>query len=84
MKAKTNMTTTIKLHQETKAELDSLREHMSETYDEIIQKVIYIVRKADDEPELSKKTLKAIEAARERMAKGEYYTWAEAKKRLGL
>ena len=34
--------TTIKIHENTKSELDTFREHINESYDEVIRKVIYI------------------------------------------
>jgi len=76
--------TTIKIHKETKAEIDQFREYKNESYDEVLKKLIYIVRKIKKEPELSKETLKAIEAARERIKKGNFVTEEEARKRLGL
>lgn len=77
-------TTTIKIHEGTKTELDRFREYKNESYDEVIRKVLFVVKKSRKEPELSQETLKAIDAARERMKKGEFYTAAEVKKRLGL
>ena len=76
--------TTIKIHKETKAEIDQFREYKNESYDEVLKKLIYIVKKIKKEPELSKETLKAIEAARERIRKGHFVTEEEAKKRLGI
>ena len=76
--------TTIKIHEDTKSELDRFREYRNESYDEVIKKVIFVARKCDKEPALSQETLKAIEQARERMRKGKFLTEAEAKKRLGL
>ena len=76
--------TTIKIHKETKAEIDQFREYKNESYDEVLKKLIYIVKKIKKEPELSKETLKSIEAARERIKKGHFVTEEEAKKRLGL
>ena len=76
--------TTIKIHKETKAEIDQFREYKNESYDEVLKKLIYIVKKIKKEPELSKETLKAIEAARERIKKGQFVTEEEARKRLGL
>jgi hypothetical protein len=78
------VTTTIKIHGETKTELDRLRESRSESYDDIIRKVVYIARTCRKDPELSKETVLAIEAARERIRRGHYLTEAEAKRRLGL
>ena len=76
--------TTIKIHKETKAEIDQFREYKNESYDEILKKLIYIVKNLKKEPELSKETIKAIEAARERIKRGHFVTEEEAKKRLGL
>jgi len=76
--------TTIKLHEETKDELDRFREYKNESYDEVIKKVVYIAKNWEKEPELSKEAIKSIEKARERMKKGKFLTEGEARKRLGL
>lgn len=76
--------TTIKVHGETKTELDTFREYKNESYDEVIRKVMYIAKNVKNKPELSKETVEAIEKARERIRKGRFLTEAEARKRLGL
>ncbi len=76
--------TTIKIHKDTKAEIDQFREYKNESYDEVLKKLIYIIKKLKKEPELSKETIKAIESARERIKKGHFLTEEEARKRLGL
>ena len=76
--------TTIKIHENTKHQLDRFREYGNESYDEVIKKVIFIAKTCDKEPELSKETLKSIEKARERIKKGKFLTEKEARKRLGL
>lgn len=76
--------TTIKIHEDTKHQLDQFREYGNESYDEVIKKVVYIAKTCEKEPELSKETIKAIEKARERIKKGKFLSEAEAKKRLGL
>lgn len=76
--------TTIKVHEDTKNQLDHFREYKNESYDELIKKMIYIAKTCKTEPELSKETIKAIEKARERIKKGNFVTEAEARKRLGL
>ena len=78
------MPTTIKIHEETKSQLDGFREYKNESYDEVIKKVIYIAKNVEEEPELSKEAIEAIERARERMRKGKFVTENEARKRLGL
>ena len=77
-------TTTIKIQTDTKSQIDQFREYKNESYDEVLKKLIYIVKKLKKEPELSKETIKAIEAARERIKKGHFVTEEEARKRLGL
>lgn len=76
--------TTIKIHEDTKSKLDRYRECKNESYDEVIKKLVYIVKKAKKEPELSKETIKQIEKARERIKEGKFVTEEEAKKRLGF
>ena len=78
------MDTTIKIHEDTKQELDTFREYKNESYDEVIRKVVFIAKTCKTEPELSKETIEAIEKARERIKRGKFLTEAEARKRLGL
>ncbi len=76
--------TTIKIHEDTKSQLDHFRECKNESYDEVIKKIVYIVNTCKKEPELSQETIRAIEQARERIQKGKFLTEEEAKRRLGL
>lgn len=76
--------TTIKLNLKTKKELDSFRQYKNESYDELLRKLIYLIKMCEKEPKLSQKIIFEIEEARERIRKGKFYTEAEAKKILGL
>jgi len=76
--------TTIKIHKNTKSEIDKFREYKNESYDEVLKKLIYIVKSIKKDPELSKETINAIEQARKRIKRGHFLTEEEAKKRLGL
>jgi hypothetical protein len=76
--------TTIKIHGNTKTELDKFREYKNESYDEVIKKMLYIAKTCKKEPELSRETILAIENARKRMKAGKFLTEKEARKRLGL
>ena len=78
------MDTTIKIHDDTKQELDTFREYRNESYDEVIRKVVFIAKTCKTEPELSQETIQAIEKARERIKRGKFLTEAEARKRMGL
>ncbi|MBS3154923.1 hypothetical protein J4404_00305 [Candidatus Woesearchaeota archaeon] len=78
------MQTTIKLDQGTKVQLDNFREYKNESYDEVIRKMVYIIKTCEKEPKLSQKTIQEIKEARERIKKGEFYTEEEAKKILGI
>ena len=78
------MSTTIKLYEETKLQLNKYREYKNESYHEVSKKLIFIVEKVKKEPELSKETINSIEKARERIKKGKFLSEEEAKKRLGL
>jgi hypothetical protein len=76
--------TTIKLYQDTKKELDSFREYKNESYDELIKKILYVVKNFKKKPELSTETLASIERARNRIKRGELIDEKNARKRLGL
>lgn len=76
--------TTIKLQNGTKRQLDTFRERKSETYDEVLQKILFIAKNVRKQPELSRETVEAIERARERILKGKFLTEQEARKRLGF
>lgn len=76
--------TTIKIHEDTKQDLDTFREYRNESYDEVIKKLVFVVKTAKTNPKLSKETISAIERARTRLKKGKFVTEADAKRRLGL
>jgi len=76
--------TTIKIQKDTKTQIDQFREYKNESYDDVIKKLIYIVKNLNKEPELSKETIKAIEQARKRIKKGKFISQEVAKQRLGL
>ena len=76
--------TTIKIHGNTKQQLDQFREYKNESYDEVIKKMIYIAKKIKTQPELSKEVILAIEKARKRIKSGNFVTEEEARKRLGF
>ena len=76
--------TTIKVHEDTKVQLDQFREYKNESYDEVIKKMIYIAKKAKTQPELSKEAVIAIEKARKRIKAGNFLSEEEAKRRLGF
>jgi hypothetical protein len=46
--------------------------------------MVFIAKHCEQEPELSKEAIRAIEKARERIRKGKFVTEEEARKRLGL
>ncbi|MBS3073879.1 hypothetical protein J4447_00310 [Candidatus Pacearchaeota archaeon] len=78
------METTIRINPETKFKLDEFRQYKSESYDELLRKLIYIVKMVEKEPKLSQKTIREIKEARERIKKGEFYSEEDAKRILGL
>ena len=77
-------TTTVKLYETTKSQLDKFKEYKNESYDEVIKKVIFIAKTCKTKPKLSQETIEAIEKARKRIKEGKFLTEEEAKKRLGL
>lgn len=78
------METTIRLNQITKQQLNEFKQYKSESYDELVRKLIHLARMCEKEPKLSQKTIQEIREARERIKKGEFYTQEEVEKRFGL
>ncbi|MFH1452093.1 MAG: hypothetical protein ABIF88_02890 [archaeon] len=78
------METTIRLNNEIKSQLDNFRQYKNESYNELIRKLLFIVKTCETEPKLSQKAVKEINKAREKIKSGEYYSEEEAKKILGL
>ena len=78
------METTIRLNVETKNELNGFKQYKNESYNELIRKLIYIVKLCENEPKLSQSTIKEIKEARQRISDGKFYTEKEAKKILRL
>ncbi len=76
--------TTIKIHKKTKAEIDKFREYKSESYDEVLKKLVFIAKKLSSDPKISKETINQIQKARKRIQQGNFVTEEEARKRLGL
>ncbi|MBU4502106.1 MAG: hypothetical protein KKA79_05915 [Nanoarchaeota archaeon] len=61
--------TTIKIYQKTKINLDRFKEHRKESYDDILKKILYILDLVEKDPELGKRILEEIEAAKARRSK---------------
>jgi len=78
------METTIRLNQITKEQLNTFKQYKSESYDELVRKLIHLAKMCEKKPELSQKTILEIRESRERIKRGDFYTEAEAKKILGL
>ncbi len=53
--------TTIKIDKETKLRLDKLKVHHKESYDEIIQKILYVLNLCKASPEEARNRLIAID-----------------------
>ncbi|MFH1199697.1 MAG: hypothetical protein V1708_01375 [Candidatus Micrarchaeota archaeon] len=75
---------TIRLHKKTKTGLDRYKEYRNESYDEVVMKLVNIADTCREEPGLSRETVERIEKARQRIKSGDFFTEAQARKRLGL
>ncbi len=71
--------TMIKIRKETAERLKSLKEYESQTYDEVINKIIAIKSE-----ELSREDLLSIEAGLNDLKKGKVYSSKDVAKRLGI
>ena len=78
------MEKTIRLNQITKQQLNEFKQYKSESYDELVRKLIFLAKTCEKEPKLSQKSIIEIKQARENIKKGEFYTEEEAKQILGL
>ena len=77
--------TTIQISSETRQKLEAFKDYPRETYDEIIRKMVVIVKRiSDEEGELSEDTLEDIRVAREQYAAGKGYSTKEVLKKLGI
>ena len=63
--------TTIKLLEETKLRIEKLREHKRESYDDILRKILYVLKTARESPEKAKRVLERISDLRQRMLEEE-------------
>ena len=72
------MVTTIQISKELKDKLAARKLEAKDTYEDVIWDLL------EDTMELSEATKKAIDAGRAQIARGEYYTLEEVKKRLGM
>ena len=68
----------------TKEKLNQFKEYRHESYDEVINKMVSIIRHVKTNPKLSKEAVLSIEKARERIKHGDYITEQEAKDKLGI
>jgi predicted transcriptional regulator len=75
------MVTTIQLDEKTKHKLEKLKSHTRETYNDVIERLIY--SKEEDE-KLSPATIKNIESSLDDVKKNRLYSTSQVKKKLGL
>ena len=61
--------TTIKLYRGTKVRLDKLKEHRRESYDEVIQKILFILNTLKKDPSHAQRTLDKIDTTIKRHEK---------------
>jgi len=78
------MKTTIKISKEAKERLDLFRESPTESYEFIINKLIYIVGLADENPAESQKMIKEIKNRRKIIQKKNLCSKEELRKKFGI
>ena len=77
--------TTIKVDNKIKSELDKLRQYKNESYNEIIIKMLKIVKYIEeDKTELSEEIIREIEKAREEIRRSDFYTEKEVNEKFGM
>ncbi|MFH0714684.1 MAG: hypothetical protein V1847_03245 [Candidatus Diapherotrites archaeon] len=79
------VTTTIQISKKLKGELDSLKDFKRQSYEEVIGKLVYIVKEDEEASlELSDEALAGVRESMEDFKKGKVYTTAQLRKELGL
>ena len=76
--------TTVLVHKETKERLENMKEYAKESYDELINKLITLVKMMEEEGTLSDKTLKEIVQAREQIKQGKGMSTKELMAKIGI
>lgn len=56
--------TTIKVYQKTKVNLERFKEHRKESYDDILNKLLYVITLIREDPSQGKKLLEEIETTK--------------------
>ena len=77
------MVTTIQLEEKIKQQLDELKNHPRETYNEVLKRLVKIATE-EAEGELSPQTIKNIQKSLEDVKAGRVSSHKEVKKRLAL
>jgi predicted CopG family antitoxin len=76
-----NQETTIQVNKKVKRELDGLKLHPRESYNDVIERLIVV--ETEDE-ELSPETVKHIEQSLKEIKAGKYASFEQVKRRAGL
>lgn len=76
--------TTVLVHKGTKQRLEDMKEYAKESYDEVINKLITLIKIMKDEGKLSDETIKDIEEARNQIKKGKGIGTKELMAKLGI
>ncbi|MBM3910066.1 MAG: hypothetical protein FJ356_00255 [Thaumarchaeota archaeon] len=77
------MVTTIQLEEKIKQQIDELKNHPRETYNEVLKRLVKIATKESEE-ELSPQTIKNIQKSLEDIKVGRVSSHKEVKRRLGI
>jgi hypothetical protein len=76
--------TTVLVHKETKERLDGMKEYVRESYDEVINKLITIIKLYKEEGTLTSETLTKIERARSERKTSKGMSTKELMTKLGI
>lgn len=77
------MVTTIQLEEKIKRQLDELKNHPRETYNDVLERLVKMAIEESEE-ELGPQTIKNIQKSLEDIKAGRVTSHEEVKKRLGL
>lgn len=76
--------TTIKVKHNTKIELNRFKQYKNESYDELVRKLLYLVKTFEKDPKLGQQVILDIKDSRDKFKNEMFYSEEEYKKILGL
>lgn len=76
--------TTIQITKKTKDRLEKIKSYRRETYDELVNKLIWVLEIVESEPELKAEVIEEMNLAQKELDQGKGFSTQEVAKKLGI